>query len=88
MWGYGLLGVATWLTADYYKDKNNVIRWLLVANGVVSVGTVVATVINVSWVMSPTGLAAYFLWNVLMIVVMAMIFRQAKRELKDHALIL
>jgi hypothetical protein len=28
MWGYGILGLATWLMSGYYKGKNNFIRWL------------------------------------------------------------
>jgi hypothetical protein len=79
-WGYGMLGAATWLMAGYYRDKNNVIRWLLITNGTVSLISVAWTIINVSWVMTTAGLISYFGWNVLMIVLMTMIYSYSKRE--------
>jgi hypothetical protein len=79
MWGYALLGIATWLMAGYYRDKENVIRLLLVANGIVSLLSAIWTVIDVSWVMTTVGLIAYFVWNVLMIVMMVEIYRSSKK---------
>lgn len=79
MWGYGILGVATWLMSDYYSGKNATIRWLLITNGVVSVLTVAFTVMDVNWLMTPAGLAGYFSWNVLMIVLMILIYRHSKK---------
>ncbi len=74
MWGYAFLGIATWLMAGYYRDKNNFISSLLIANGIVSLLSVLWTIIDVSWVMTPIGLVAYFTWNVLMIVLLVMIY--------------
>jgi len=81
MWGYGLLGIATSLMAGYYKNRNTVIRFLLIANGIISMAGVVWTIIDINWVMTTTGLVSYLLWNVLMIVLMILIFRQTKKEL-------
>lgn len=75
MWGYGFLGIATWLMAGYYEGKSNFIRWLFIANGVVSIISAIWTIVDVNWVMTNAGLAAYFVWNVLMIVMMIGIFR-------------
>lgn len=75
MWGYGFLGIATWLMAGYYEGKSNFIRWLFIANGVVSIISAIWTIVDVNWVMTNLGLAAYFVWNVLMIVMMIGIFR-------------
>lgn len=78
MWGYGILGVATWLMAGYYKQKNNFIRWLLILNGIVSLLSVAFTVININWVLTTTGIIAYMFWNILMIVLMIMIYLNSK----------
>lgn len=75
IWGYGFLGVATWLMAGYYSGQSRLIRALLIANGVVSVATVLFTIIDMNWLMTPIGLGAYFMWNVLMILLMIFIFR-------------
>jgi hypothetical protein len=78
MWGYAFMGIATWLMAGYYRNKNNFIRTLLIANGIVSLLSAILTIINVSWVMTTIGLVSYFVWNVLMIVMMIMIYRYSK----------
>jgi hypothetical protein len=78
MWGYGVLGVATWLVAEYYKEKNNIISWLLILNGIVSTATIVFTILDINWVLTTIGLIAYMFWNALMIVLMIMIYRYNK----------
>jgi hypothetical protein len=78
MWGYGILGIATWLMAGYYKGKNKMIRLLLISNGVLSLATVAFTIIDINWVLTPAGIIAYMIWNVLMIVLMFMIYRNSK----------
>jgi hypothetical protein len=78
MWGYGILGAATWLMAGYYKQKNNFIRWLLTLNGIVSLLSVAFTIININWVLTTAGIIAYMFWNILMIVLMVMIYRNSK----------
>lgn len=84
IWGYGFLGVATWLMAGYYSGRNNSIRVLLMTNGVVSVATVVFTIVEINWLMTSVGLSAYFIWNILMIVLMVLIYRDAvKRNGKE-----
>lgn len=79
MWGYGVLGVATWLMSGYFFDKNKAIYWLLIANGVVSVLTVVFTVVDMKWLLTPPGVAGYFIWNVLMIALMIVIYQFSKK---------
>lgn len=75
IWGYGFLGVATWLMAGYYSGKNRLIWSLLITNAVVSVATIVFTIIDMTWLMTTVGLLAYFIWNVLMIVLMLLIYQ-------------
>jgi len=79
MWGYALLGVATMLMSGYYRGINNVIRILLIANGVISLGSAVWTIVDVNWVMTLAGLSCYFFWNILMIVLMIMIYSFSRK---------
>jgi len=78
LWGYGFLGIATWLTAGYYENRNNLIRILMIANGILSLVSAVWTIFNMSWVMTTVGLVGYFFWNVLMMFMMVAIFRYHK----------
>jgi hypothetical protein len=85
MWGYAFLGVSTWLAAGYYEGKNNLIKNLMIINGVVSVGSALWTVIDVDWVMTLGGLISYFAWNVLMIVLMILIYTYSRKvDLESH----
>ena len=71
MWGYGVLGVATWLCAPVFAGAGPA-RWTraaFVANGPVSVVGGVVTAVSPGWVMTTTGLVSFACWNVL---VMAM----------------
>lgn len=77
-----MLGIATWLTAPYYKGKDNFIRWLLVANGMISLISPIWTIIDVHWVVSPTGFVLYLAWNMLMITLMISIIRYTNYEIK------
>ena len=80
MWGYAFLGIATLLMSGYYRDKNNLIRLLLIVNGIVSLMSAIWTIVDVSWLMTTAGLISYFAWNVLMIVLMIMIYNYSKKQ--------
>jgi hypothetical protein len=75
MWGYGILGVANLLLSGYYRQKNALIRSLLIANGIISIATVVVTIIDIHWILTASGLIGYFLWNILMISMMIAMIR-------------
>jgi hypothetical protein len=77
MWGYAFLGLSTALSATYYKNRNNFIALLMVLNGIVSISSAVLTVVDANWVMTTAGLVGYFGWNVLMILMMWLIYRDA-----------
>lgn len=83
MWGYAILGVATWTMACYYENRNNFIRVVLVLNGIVSLLSALWTIADVNWVMTTAGLIGYFVWNVLMIVAMISIYRDAGKIIPD-----
>lgn len=69
MFGYAILGVATFLAAPLVRGAGVRRRWirgLLRANGVISAGGAVATAVKLSWVQSLAGLASFLGWNVLL----------------------
>jgi hypothetical protein len=77
MWGYAFLGLSTALSATYYKDRSNLIAALMILNGVLSICGALFTIVNVDWVMTKAGLTSYFGWNILMIVIMTLIYRES-----------
>ena len=81
MWGYGFLGIATMLLSGYYKNRNNVIKYLLITNGIVSLLSAVWIIVDVSWMMTTAGLVSYFIWNILMIVIIMMIYKNSKKQI-------
>ena len=67
MWGYALLGVATWLVAPVFNRGRleRATAMLMVANGVISIVGGIVTAYDLDWVFSTAGLASYTAWNVL-----------------------
>jgi len=74
MWGYAVLGVATWLVAPAFHGSaiERATKWLFVANGPVSVVGAVANAASPGWVMTPAGLVSFALWNVLVVAMAVM----------------
>jgi hypothetical protein len=67
MWGYAVLGVATWLTAPVFGNTRTG-RWtraVFVANGPLSIAGAMATALSPGWVLRPVGLGAFAAWNIL-----------------------
>ena len=69
MWGYGVLGVATWLMAAVFTGRGveRVAAAAFVGNGVLSVAGALAMVAWRGWVLGPVGLAGFALWNLLVV---------------------
>lgn len=67
MWGYGFLGVATWICASVFGDTpaERAAAWTFVANGPLSIVPAVFAALSPGWVMTPFGLASFIGWNVL-----------------------
>jgi hypothetical protein len=84
MWGYAILGVATWLTAGYYRRRSKFVRGLLITNGILSLGSAVWTIVDIGWVMTRFGILCYVVWNILMIALVIAIYYQAKRGLNHR----
>jgi hypothetical protein len=73
MWGYAVYGVATWAIASAFgiTRLERAVAAMFVANGVISVAGGFATMASMTWLRSPPGLAAFALWNALMLVMAA-----------------
>ena len=84
MWGYGFLGLATWLAAPVFGGNGleRVTSGLMVFNGVISVIGALATAYDVGWVLTPPGVASFALWNVVVFalaVCVLLVFRRRQR---------
>jgi hypothetical protein len=75
MFGYAAMGVATWLVAKGFRGggRATLIRYLLVANGVVSIVGAACAALFDRWVFSASGLASFAGWNVLIVVCFSLI---------------
>jgi hypothetical protein len=84
MWGYGLLGVATWLCAGVLRSESRASRAAaacFAANGPISIAGAFATAWSRGWLLEPVGLVAFGLWN-LLVVVMCALALASLRQLK------
>jgi hypothetical protein len=76
MWGYAVLGVATWLVAPVLSEQGRPGRLaaaLFVANGPVSIVGAALTAARPGWVMTPAGFVMFAGWNLLMIVMLVLV---------------
>jgi hypothetical protein len=67
MWGYGLIGLGTWLAAGFFGTSRleRIAKALFILNGIVSVFGAVIASIDLAGVFSIAGLIGYGVWNVL-----------------------
>ena len=70
MWGYGLLGVATWLVAPVFQGSRleRATYFAFVANGPLSIVPAFLTALRPRWVLTASGLLSFALWNLLVVV--------------------
>ena len=88
MWGYAVLGVATWLSAPVLADSGRLGRAaaaLFVANGPVSIVGALLTALQPGWVMRPAGYALFAGWNLLMIAMLALTIAALRSRARDAA---
>jgi hypothetical protein len=90
MWGYGFLGLGTWLCASYFSNKGieHTAKLLFIANGVLSIIGTIWTAVDLGWVLTTPGLISFVLWNILYIalaIVTIIIFNRKRKELKATA---
>lgn len=67
MFGYAAMGVATWLVSTAFRGSRraDAIRYLLVANGALSIVGAACTAIFDRWVFSTSGMLSFGVWNAL-----------------------
>ena len=80
MWGYGFLGLGTWLTAGFFFDQGieRLTKFLFILNGVLSVIGAIWTSFDLRWVLSVAGLIAFGIWNLLYLVLALAFFLTLK----------
>jgi hypothetical protein len=85
MWGYGFMGLGTWLAAGFFDTSRleRVAKTLFVLNGVVSVLGALAVSIDLSGVFSIAGLVGYGAWNVLYLA-LAVVFYRVLQKRRDR----
>jgi hypothetical protein len=82
MWGYALLGVATWLAAPVFTRSRleRVTAALMVLNGIMSIAGGFVTSLDLAWVMTPAGLVSYVGWNVVVFALSACVAASLRRR--------
>ncbi len=85
MWGYGALGVATWLVAPVFA-RHRAATWAFVANGPISIVGAAWTAARPGWELSAPGLIAFAMWNVLVVVMAATALSALRRRASLTAL--
>jgi hypothetical protein len=79
MWGYAVLGAATWMLSNIFKPAY--LKNLLRLNTLVSILPALWMIIDSEWMLTRTGMILYAGWNVLMIVILISIYyTTTKRE--------
>jgi len=74
MWGYAVLGVATWLCAPVFSHwrLERLTAFLFLVNGPISILGAVATATSPGWVLTDAGILAFAGWNVLVVFMTAL----------------
>jgi hypothetical protein len=82
MWGYGLLGLATWLAAPVFRGSplERATSWTFVANGPASIAPALLTAFHPGWVLTVPGLVSFAVWNLLVVAMGAMTFLVFRRR--------
>lgn len=86
MWGYGFIGVATWLVAPVFAGSRLArgCAWAFRANGWMSVAGALWTAFSPGWVMTAPGLVAFSVWNALVVAMVSLAFFALRREARAN----
>ncbi|HEX6275562.1 MAG TPA: hypothetical protein VFZ53_21120 [Polyangiaceae bacterium] len=83
MWGYALLGMATWLVSPVFRESRleRAAAWAFIANGPASIVAAVWTAFEPGWELTGPGLISFALWNLLVVAMAVLAFRAFRRRL-------
>jgi hypothetical protein len=86
MWGYALLGVATWLVAPAVSvlPRGTFAARLFVVNGPISVLSAIVAAWSPGGLTGPFGLTAFAVWNALVIVMFWALMRSLGTSSPEH----
>ncbi|MCK5342404.1 MAG: hypothetical protein KAR20_03320, partial [Candidatus Heimdallarchaeota archaeon] len=89
MFAYAILGIAYWLVSVAFQGKSmlNIIKYLMIFNGVASVLGVLIPVIDPKLLLESESIFGYALWNLLIVLIMTLIiiaFRNKKMRLNEQ----
>jgi len=75
MFAYSFLGLATIIVAPLFSGGGlqRIIKWLLIFNGIASVGGAVVAALDLTGVLSSNALIGYYLWNALIVIIMLLV---------------
>ncbi|MFP4620583.1 MAG: hypothetical protein ACLFM7_04690 [Bacteroidales bacterium] len=84
MFGYGFLGLSTWCISMVFwgSKRMNLIRYLLIANGIISIAGAMVTTGGVDWLFQTLGIISYIIWNLLILFAMALIYYEFRKRRK------
>ncbi len=82
MWGYGFMGLGTWLAAGFFGASRleRAAQILFILNGVTSVFGALVLSFDLKGVFSIPGLVGYGLWNVLYVALAVVFYRVLQRR--------
>jgi len=82
MWGYGFMGLGTWLAAGFFGAGRleRAARILFILNGVASVSGALVVSFDLEGVFSIPGLVGYGLWNVLYVALSVVFYLVLRRR--------
>ncbi|MBN2544166.1 MAG: hypothetical protein JXB50_00115 [Spirochaetes bacterium] len=77
MWGYGFLGLGTWLAASFFGTTGieKFAKVLFILNGILSLIGAMWTALDLGWVLTPPGYISFGLWNLLYLVLAVVTIR-------------
>jgi hypothetical protein len=83
MGGYGLLGLATWLAAGFFRREGieKAAYLVFILNGILSLAGTLWTSIEPGWVLSLPGLIAFAAWNSLYLALVILFYLVLRRRL-------